>query len=84
MSPCCAAYNRRSVRVTPGDMQTDSGIHGAPQAIPAAGEEFRWLPVSRARRVLLGLALAALAAFVFNAYHDPNLVFDLANMVFCG
>jgi len=49
-----------------------------------SAQAFRWLPVSRTKRVLLGLAAAAFVGFVFNAYLHPDMVFDLANMVFCG
>ena len=46
--------------------------------------DFRWLPASRVGRVLVWLALGAFVAFTFNAYLHPDMVFDLANMVFCG
>ena len=51
---------------------------------PQKPEEFRWLPASRAWRVVLGVAAAAFMTLVFSAYLHPNMVFDLANMVFCG
>jgi hypothetical protein len=35
------------------------------------------------RWLLIGVALA-LCGLVFAAYLRPNMVFDLANMVFCG
>lgn len=63
-------------------MQSESGsklVTG-----PASGEDFRWLPRSLVKRVLIWLGLAAFVAFVFDAYMGPNMVFELANMVFCG
>jgi hypothetical protein len=60
-----------------------SPLHTAPQDHGAAGD-FQWLPASRTRRVLVWLALGAFMAFTFNAYLHPDMVFDLANMVFCG
>jgi hypothetical protein len=32
----------------------------------------------------LGVAAAVFMTLVFSAYLHPNMVFDLANMVFCG
>ncbi len=61
-------------------MQTDDPLH-SPQP---ASEDFHWLPASRVKRGLILLAAAGFVAFVFNAYLHPNMVFDLANMVFCG
>jgi hypothetical protein len=52
-------------------------------ATPAAGS-FRWLPRSPVQRVLIGVAAALFSVLVFAAYLAPGLVFDLANMVFCG
>lgn len=56
---------------------------GADGAQPAS-EAFRWLPRSRAGRVLLAVAAVAFTGLVFTAYAAPGMVFDLANMVFCG
>lgn len=66
-------------------MQTEPGssLNNAPDTGGGAAD-FHWLPASRTRRVLVWLALGALVAFTFNAYLHPNMVFDLANMVFCG
>jgi len=49
-----------------------------------ASDEVHWLPASRLKRVLIFLAATGLVAFVFSAYLHPAMVFDLANMVFCG
>jgi len=61
-------------------MQTDK----SPFPEQPASEDFHWLPASRVGRVLVLLAAAGFVAFVFSAYLHPNMVFDLANMVFCG
>ena len=42
------------------------------------------LPRSRAARVAVWLAAAALGALVFAAWLRPNMIFDLADMVFCN
>lgn len=65
-------------------MQTESRSQEVARGAAAAGEDFRWLPASRARRALIWVALAALTAVVFAAYLSPNMVFDLANFIFCG
>jgi hypothetical protein len=39
---------------------------------------------ARLKRALGWLALAALLVIGFEAYLSPSMVFDLANMVFCG
>jgi len=56
---------------------------GAPDD-PEATQAFQWLPRSPVKRVLLGVAAALFSVLVFGAYLAPGLVFDLANMVFCG
>ncbi len=55
----------------------------APVVPPDTGK-FAWLPVSRGKRVVLTLVAAALASLTFAAYLRPNMVFDLANMIFCS
>lgn len=50
----------------------------------AAGAAFHWLPRSPVKRILLALAAGMFTVLVFSAYVAPGMVFDLANMVFCG
>jgi hypothetical protein len=52
--------------------------------ITADHEKLAWLPQSRVLRAALALVALALGALVFAAWISPNMVFDLANMVFCG
>ena len=52
--------------------------------MPAKQDELSWLPASRVRRALLAVAALALTALAFAAWVSPNMVFDFANMVFCG
>ena len=47
-------------------------------------EELRILPRSRGARVAVWLLIAALGGLTFSAWLQPNMVFDLANMVFCN
>lgn len=61
-------------------MQTDASR----PPLPAREEPLVWLPRSRLKRAGLALAAAALAGLVFMAWLRPNMVFDLANLVFCG
>jgi hypothetical protein len=61
-------------------MQTDKSLFPPREA----SEDFHWLPASRLKRALILLAAAGFVAFVFSAYLHPGMVFDLANMVFCG
>ena len=42
------------------------------------------LPRSRVARAAVWLATAALGALVFSAWLRPNMIFDLADMVFCN
>ncbi len=42
------------------------------------------MPASRAARVAVWLVTAALGALVFAAWLRPNMIFDLAGMVFCN
>ena len=86
-----AAYNpaSRKVGVVPAHakahVQKPDEPGSKPDPVPASGEDdFRWLPRSRVGRVLIGLGVVAFVAFVFDAYLGPNMVFELANMVFCG
>ncbi|HEY4374796.1 MAG TPA: hypothetical protein VGN52_22940 [Burkholderiales bacterium] len=71
------------------DQPDPSGAEGArtdddAAAESAAGAGFHWLPRSRVKRALLALAAGVLTILVFSAYVAPGMVFDLANMVFCG
>jgi len=68
------------------DDQPDDRAAQQQEAAPAtpAAPDFQWLPASRAARMLLGAIAAGFLALVFSAYLHPNMVFDLANMVFCG
>ena len=47
-------------------------------------EELRILPRSRGARVAVWLLIAVLGGLTFSAWLQPNMVFDLANMVFCN
>ena len=47
-------------------------------------EELRILPRSRGARVAVWLLIATLGGLTFSAWLQPNMVFDLANMVFCN
>ena len=44
----------------------------------------RLLPHSRVARVAVWLVVAAATALVFSAWLRPNMIFDLADMVFCN
>jgi hypothetical protein len=50
----------------------------------AAGAELQWLPRSPFWRFVLLAGVAVSGALAFAAWLDPNLVFDFANVVFCG
>jgi hypothetical protein len=63
------------------DQSSDRSVQ---QAAPDQVQAFRWLPASRLARTLLAVFAVAFAGAVFSAYLHPNMVFDLANMVFCG
>ena len=65
-------------------MQNQPGPPDTPPDSNGGAGEFRWLPASRFKRALVWLGLAGFVAITFNAYLHPNMVFDLANMVFCG
>ena len=54
----------------------------APPAVVAP--ELQWLPRSLALRIAVYVAAAAAATLTFAAYLRPNMVFDFANLVFCG
>ncbi len=47
-------------------------------------EPLRWLPAARAWRYALVVVAGGLFALTFAAWLRPNMVFDLANMIFCG
>ena len=66
------------------DQPPESGAEDQEDGASPAADSFRWLPRSPAKRVLLGAAAALFSVLVFGAYLAPGLVFDLANMVFCG
>ncbi len=52
---------------------------------PAAPDQsLRWLPAARAWRYALVIVATGLGALTFAAWLRPNMVFDLANMIFCG
>lgn len=54
---------------------------------PSSGRiaaDFQWLPRSRVLRVILWLAGTGALGLTFAAYLRPNMVFDLANLIFCG
>lgn len=61
----------------------DSGEPGAAGAAHAAGE-ISFMPASRAARAAVWLVLVMAAALVFSAWLRPNMIFDLADMVFCN
>jgi hypothetical protein len=54
-----------------------------PQADIAAAASLNLLP-SRGWRVAAALAGVVFFALVFAAWLRPNMVFDLANTIFCG
>ena len=45
--------------------------------------ELRMLPRSRVARVVVWTVIGVLSALTFAAWLQPNMVFDLANMVIC-
>jgi len=52
---------------------------------PAAPDEpLRWLPATRGWRYVLAIVATGLGALTFVAWLRPSMVFDLANMIFCG
>lgn len=73
-----AAYNfamdpRTLSRIDPAD------------ALPAGVEpDLQWLPRSPVLRIVVYMAAAAAVTLTFAAYLRPNMVFDFANLVFCG
>ncbi len=46
--------------------------------------DFQWMPRTRMLRVILWLAGTGALGLTFAAYLRPNMVFDLANLIFCG
>lgn len=58
-------------------------ISPGPGSGPIAAD-FRWLPRSSMLQLLLVLAGAGALAVTFAAYLRPNMVLDLANLIFCG
>ena len=67
---------------------TAQGAYGASMAMVkntvVTGTEFHWLPAARAWRYALVIVATGLGALTFAAWLRPNMVFDLANMIFCG
>lgn len=65
----------------------ETGVAG-PVPAPAAGDlspgHLSLLPASRAAQAALWLVLVMAAALVFSAWLRPNMIFDLADMVFCN
>ena len=51
-------------------------------AEPAA-DALRILPRARGARIAVWVVAAILGVLTFSAWLQPNMVFDLANMVFC-
>lgn len=69
----------------------ETGVAGpvpVPAPAPAAGHlspgHLSLLPASRAAQAALWLVLVMAAALVFSAWLRPNMIFDLADMVFCN
>ena len=50
----------------------------------APDEVLRWLPAARLWRYALVIVATGLFALTFAAWLRPSMVFDLANMIFCG
>ena len=53
-------------------------------ALRADAHELRLLPRSRVARVAVWLLMGAAVVLVFGAWLRPNMIFDLADMVFCN
>ena len=64
-----------------GAMSSDA-LHSPPAA--QASQELRLLPRSPLARAAVWIMIAVLGALVFGAWLRPNMVFDLADMVFCN
>ncbi|MBL8357166.1 MAG: hypothetical protein JNM01_20360 [Delftia acidovorans] len=56
----------------------------ASSSVSSFPDDLLCLPRSPALRALLALAVLAGCGLAFTAYLNPNLVFDLANLAFCG
>lgn len=65
------------------DISIQSRQTGVAGPVPAA-RELSLMPASRAARAAVWLVAAALGALVFSAWLRPNMIFDLADMVFCN
>lgn len=66
---------------------TDTTLHSSARGVDApAGQadDISLMPQSRAARVAVWLVLVTVALLVFSAWLRPNMVFDLADMVFCN
>ena len=64
------------------DASMNSSLDAAPADVPAS--ELRLLPRSRVARFAVWVLIVALGGLTFSAWLQPNMVFDLANMVFCN
>ena len=64
----------------PSSIQSDS----LAPTLHAGVAPLRLLPHSRAARVAVWLVVGAATALVFSAWLRPNMIFDLADMVFCN
>ena len=53
-------------------------------ALRADATGLRLLPRSRVARVAVWLVIGTAVVLVFGAWLRPNMVFDLADMVFCN
>ncbi|MBL8379788.1 MAG: hypothetical protein JNM79_18100 [Burkholderiales bacterium] len=47
-------------------------------------QSLEWLPRARWARVALVVVLASTLGLTFAAWLSPNMVFEFANLVFCG
>ena len=53
-------------------------------ALRADANALRLLPRSRVARLAVWLLIGAAVTLVFGAWLRPNMIFDLADMVFCN
>ena len=64
----------------PSSIQPDSLV----PALDAEAAPLRLLPRSRVARAAVWLVIGVAVALVFSAWLRPNMIFDLADMVFCN
>lgn len=50
----------------------------------ARAQSLEWLPQARWARFALVIVLASTLGLTFAAWLSPNMVFEFANLVFCG